>query len=103
MITEKAVINDLENIKYYSTRRYLLDVYFKEFCANDIAGLTAKYNKAMESAPIKLYHLYILRYLKGCTQEESADEIGYAVNTIQSLQHSLTLWLRTNIQKEDQH
>ena len=55
----------------------------------------------MKSAPIKLYHLYILRYLKGYTQEESADEIGYAVNTVQSLQHSLTLWLRKNIQKED--
>ena len=101
MISEKAIIDDLENIKYYSIRRYSLDSYFKEFCANDIASLTEKYNKAMKSAPIKLYHLYILRYLKGYTQEESADEIGYAVNTVQSLQHSLTLWLRKNIQKED--
>lgn len=51
MISEKAIIDDLENIKYYSIRRYSLDTYFKEFCANDIASLTEKYNKAMKSAP----------------------------------------------------
>ena len=46
-------------------------------------------------------NILLYRRQKGYTQEESADEIGYAVNTVQSLQHSLTLWLRKNIQKED--
>ena len=101
MITEKNIVEDLENIKYYSIRRYILDAYLRDFCANDIVSLTNKYNKTMESAPIKLYHLYVLRYLKGYTQEESADEMGYTVNTIQYMQRSLMLWLYKNIQKED--
>ena len=97
MISEKIVREDLENIKYYSVRKYVLDSYLE----NNIVDLVEKYNKAMESAPIKLYHLYVLRYLKGCTQEDAANEIGFAVNSIQAMQNSLILWLRKNIQKDD--
>ena len=100
MISEKIVREDLENIKYYSVRKYVLDSYLKAFGENNIVDLVEKYNKAMESAPIKLYHLYVLRYLKGCTQEDAANEIGFAVNSIQAMQNSLILWLRKNIQKD---
>jgi DNA-directed RNA polymerase specialized sigma24 family protein len=101
MISEKIVREDLENIKYYSVRRYVLDSYLKDFSKNDIVALIEKYNNAMKSAPIKFYHLYMLRYLKGYTQEEAADEIGFAINSIQAMQNSLILWLRKNIQKDD--
>ena len=101
MISEKIVREDLENIKYYSVRRYVLDSYLKDFGENNIVTLAEKYNKVMESAPIKLYHLYVLRYLKGCTQEDAANEIGFAVNSIQAMQNSLILWLCKNIQKDD--
>ena len=71
------------------------------FGEHNIVDLVEQYNKAMESAPIKLYHLYVLRYLKGCTQEDAANEIGFAVNSIQAMQNSLILWLCKNIQKDD--
>ena len=101
MISEKIVREDLENIKYYSVRRYVLDSYLKDFGENDIVNLAEKYNKVIKTAPIKFYHLYVLRYLKGYTQEESADEMGYTTYTIQNMQTSLILWLRNNIQKDD--
>lgn len=101
MTDERIIRDDLEEIKYYSTRKYVLDSYMKDFCETYISGLTAKYNAAMKQAPIKLYHLYVLTCLKGCTQEYAADEMGYTVYTIQAMQKNLILWLCENIRKEE--
>lgn len=101
MISEKIIKDDLENIKYYSTRRYVLDSYFKNFCENNITALTEKYNKVMAFAPIKLYHLYVLRYLKGSTQEYTADEMGFTHTTVHSMHNSLLHWLCENVPNED--
>ena len=101
MIFENEIKDDLENIKYYSIRKYLLDSYFKEFANNDISALTQKYNKAMESAPIKLYHLYVLRYLKDYTLEDVANEMGFTHTTIHSMHQSLIQWLSKNIKKDN--
>lgn len=101
MISEEIVKDNLENIKYYSVRRYALDSYIKELCTNDIVDLTQKYNKAMEVAPIKLYHLYVLKYLKGCTQEYTAEEMGFTHTTIHSTHNELIRWLCNNISESD--
>lgn len=102
MISESIIKTDLENIKYYSVRKYVLNPYFNTFAENDIVALTEKYNNAMKSAPIKLYHLYVLRYLKGCTQEDIANEMGFTHTTIHSMHNTLIEWLCKNIQENDQ-
>jgi hypothetical protein len=39
--------------------------------------------------------------LKGNTQEFAADEMGFAINTVQTMQKNLILWLCENIKKEE--
>ena len=66
-----------------------------------IYRVLAKYNDVIKQAPIKFYHLYVLIYLKGNTQEFAADEMGFAINTVQTMQKNLILWLCENIKKEE--
>ena len=101
MLKESIIKTDLENIKYYSVRKYALNPYFDDFIANDFVSLMEKYNNVMKSAPIRLYHLYVLRYLKGYTQEDIASEMGFTHTTIHSMQLSLIQWLSENIKKDD--
>ena len=101
MTDERIIRDDLEEIKYYSTRKYVLDSYMKDFCETNILDLMSKYNAVIKHAPIKFYHLYVLIYLKGNTQEFAADEMGFAINTVQTMQKNLILWLCENIKKEE--
>ena len=101
MSSEEIIKADLENIKYYYIRKYVLDTYFKDFMVNNILALTEKYNNVMKSAPVKLYHFYVLKYLKGCTQEFIANEMGFTHTTICDIHNSLIQWLCIHIDKDE--
>ena len=68
---------ELNQIRYYYSRRELFDKAFGCVGKSGIVDLVEKYNKAVCNAEPRLYEIYVSIYIEGCTQENAADQLGY--------------------------
>ena len=89
------------SIKYYFSRKYILDSYMKDYFETRVVNIAELYNNAMKQAPTRLFHLYVCLYLRGNTQECVADEIGITHTTLHALNKELIEWLCKNLKKEE--
>ena len=101
MTDEKIIRDDLTEIKYYFSRKYILDSYMKDYFETRVVNIAELYNNAMKQAPTRLFHLYVCLYLRGNTQECVADEIGITHTTLHALNKELIEWLCKNLNKEE--
>jgi hypothetical protein len=88
---------DLKEVRYYYSRKELLDNAFKEVTVNSVLDKVRKYNEAVNTAPPRLYDLYVSLYVKNSTQENLAADLGYTPEYIQMQNKKLILFLQTHL------
>ena len=98
MITLKQIRADLREIRFYYINKEKIDEAFQTTGRNEIMNLMEKYHKAMQAAPIKLYHLYVGLYIQGYTQEAYSIAVNYTPEYIQMLHKQLLQFLQSNIE-----
>lgn len=99
MITLKQIRADLREIRFYYINKEKIDEAFQTTGRNEIMNLVEKYHKAMQTAPIKLYHLYVGLYIQGYTQEAYSITVNYTPEYIQWLHKQLLQFLQSNIEE----
>ena len=99
MITLKQIRADLREIRFYYINKKKMDEAFQTTGRNEIMNLVEKYHKVMQTAPIKLYDLYVGLYIKGYTQEAYSIAVNYTPEYIQMLHKQLLQFLQSNIEE----
>lgn len=85
MIDANTIRNDLKDIRYYIARKKVFDDNNEFVGTNSVLEKVEKYNKAVCSAPPRLYDLYVSLYLSNNTQESLSEQLGYSFQTISRL------------------
>ena len=94
MLTLKQIRNDLKDIRYYYSRKKAFEQGFRLVGTNDIVGKTKRYNTVMQSAPTRMYEIYVGLYARNLTQEALSIEMCYTPEYIQILNKRLLLYLQ---------
>lgn len=91
-MTEKEIMADLKDIRYYYSRKKVLDGLMgtKQSSAAEKASV---YGNIMASAPPRLYDLYIGLYVMNNTQYGLAEQWGYSEIYIKVLGRKLRKYL----------
>ena len=58
-----------------------------------------RYAAVIRSAPLDLYYIYYELYIKGLTQEATAEELGFCPEYIRQKNKKLLLYLQKNLGK----
>lgn len=75
MLPLSKIRADLKEIRYYYERKEVFDHAIGGGCFNDVLNKVRRYSHAVQSAPPRLYDLYILLYVKCLTQEAAGEEL----------------------------
>ena len=98
MIGIEEIRLDLSEVRYYYTRKQVLDEAQRRVGTNAITGKVQRYNAAMREAPPQIYDLYISLYTKNYTQEGLSIEWNYTVQYIQRLNKRLLEYLQARLE-----
>ena len=82
MISLDLIKNELEDIKYYYSRKDMFDKAFNSVGKNEILQTVERYNAIICSAPPKVYEMYVTLYIECCTYEAAAEALCYSVNYV---------------------
>ena len=99
MLNASIIRKDLKDIKYYYSRKELFDSCMDEVGKLSMTEKVSKYNKAICSAPPRLYDLYVTLYLKNNTQESLADRLCYSLVYISKLNSDLIKFFQKNVEE----
>ena len=89
MKTIPLIRKELKEIRYYSMYRKDIDKAL-DFCPkHEVVDLLQTYNRAIEFAPIQLYHIYYKLYIKCHTQESLANDLKLTPEYIYKLHAKL--------------
>ena len=97
MLPLSKIRADLKEIRYYYERKEVFDTAIGGGCFNDVLNKVRRYSHAVQSAPPRLYDLYVLLYVKCLTQEAAAEELGYECEHIRRLNKQLLIFLQSKI------
>lgn len=97
MLEKDRVREDLKKIRYYYSRREVMNSALDEVGANDVIKIVQKYNAAIRFAPPRLYDLYISLYVNYLTQEALAYELCCSPQYIQKLNGKLVEFFQSKI------
>ena len=100
MLTLKQIRDDLKDIRYYYSRKEAFEQGFRVVGSNDIVGKAKRYNTVMQSAPTRLYDIYVCLYARNLTQEALSIELCYTPEYIQILNKRLLLYLQKTLSEE---
>ena len=101
-MTLDAIRKDLKSVRYYYGRRAVFDKALREVGNKSIMDLVKKYNDAVNTAPPKIYDIYISLYINNRTQEELSEELDYSPDYIRKLNKELLKFLQNQFnEKED--
>jgi hypothetical protein len=94
------VKNDLLAIKYYYSRQKSMDNNYT-VGANAVTKKVDKYNRAVRTAPPKLYDLYLCLYVRSQTQEDTSLEMDFTTEYIRKLNKKLIAFFLTKVDVEE--
>lgn len=97
MITAEQLRADLWEIRYYYSRKEVLDEVSHSIGPLPIYRILENYNCVIQKAPLRLVDLYVSLYLRGQTQEAVAMDLGYTPQYIRKLTGELFTFLRNHI------
>ena len=92
MPTLDQIRRELKQVRYYYSRRKLLDDAFRDIARNVGIDTVDKYNKTIVTAPLRLYDLYINLYVNNHTQESLSEAWGYTPAHIGQIHKKLLLF-----------
>ncbi len=99
MMTLEAIRTDLNEVRYYYTRKKVIDEAIETVGTNTILEKVKRYNNAMRVAQPQLYDLYVCLYTRNYTQEGVSLEWNYTPQYIQKLNKKLLLYLQKQLQE----
>ncbi len=99
MLAIEQIKADLADVRYYYSRKRVLDEAIGSVGTNTILAKVERYNIAIREAPPKLYDLYVYLYTKNYTQEGLSLEWNYTPQYIQQLNKKLLLFLQTQLKE----
>ena len=100
MITKEMIRKELEEVRYYYSRKKLFDKATDSVGKNDIIGVVEKYNRAICEAKPRLYEVYISVYIDGYTYEAAAADLGYSPSYIYKTNRKVLEFLYQYFNKE---
>ena len=100
MISLNEIREDLRDVRFYYMRKKVFDANAKSVGVNAIQKKVDKYNSVVQTAPPRLYDLYIGLYVEGNTQQGYSIELGYTEKHIQKQNKELLLFLQKNLKEE---
>lgn len=97
MIQLNQIREDLKDIRYYHSRKELLDKAIQLSGKSEILRKIDIYNNAMLYAPPKLLDVYYSLYFQNHTQESLAAELGFTIDYIFKLHKQLLKFLQKQL------
>lgn len=94
MKTLNGIREDLKEIRYYYARKQAMENGFLSTGKNGVVAKAEKYNQAIQTAPIRLYDIYVGLYVNNYTQEAYSMELNYTPEYIQRLNKQLLKFLQ---------
>ena len=99
MKTNEEVKKDLNDIKFYYSRKDLFDK--SEIAENSVIRLAEKYNRLMKDVPPRLFEVYMGLYVNGNTQESMALDEGYTLVYVNRTNIQLIEFLKHKLNDEE--
>lgn len=93
-MTVKEIREDLREIRYYYGMSDLFKAGSKLIPPQAIVEKVERYNKAISTAPAKLYALYVGLYVHNNTQAVLAEDWGFTDEYIKQLNNKLCDFLK---------
>lgn len=100
-MTLDAIRKDLKSVRYYYARRAVFDKALREVGNKSIMDLVKKYNDAVNTAPPKVYDIYISLYVNHRTQEELSEELDYSPDYVRKLNKELLKFLQNKFNEQE--
>lgn len=97
MLTLNQIREDLMDIRYYFICKKLIDEVSNTIRNDNLVRKVNVYNEVMKKSSSKDYVLYTCLYIKGLTQEATAEVLGFSCDYIQRMHKKLLLFLQKNI------
>ena len=102
MLPLNKIREDLMEIRYYYARKEIFDTAIGGTGFNQVMDTVKKYNTAVQSAPPRLYDLYVCLYVRNFTQAGLSAELGYTAEYIQMLHKKLLIFLQSYFKREEE-
>ncbi|MGN1223199.1 MAG: hypothetical protein ACI4T1_03620 [Christensenellales bacterium] len=100
-MTREQIRQDLKDIRYYYSRKSVIEKGFLNTGKINIDEVVEKYNKAICKANPQMYDIYISLYLENNSQESLADKFGYCVQHVSKLNCKLVDFFKKEFDKEE--
>ena len=95
MIPLNKIREDLKDIRYYYARKKIFDSVISDVGLSKVRDTVELYNRAILTAPARLFDLYVCLYIKGYTQEALSVELGFTPEYVQMQHKQLLLFLQS--------
>lgn len=92
---------ELKEVRYYYARRAVFDKALREVGNKSIMDLVNKYNNAVNTAPPKIYDIYISLYVNYNTQEKLSEELNYSPDYVRKLNKELLKFLQKKFNEQE--
>lgn len=97
MVKIKDIREDLNNIRYYYSRKKMLDEAFRSLGYNSIVKKVEVYNELIKEASPQLFDLYVSLYINNNTQEALSEAMCYTRETVNLLNKKLLLYFQERL------
>lgn len=95
-MTLNEIRQQLKTIRLYYTNKARFSAAF-ESLPHKASELAEKYAKIVHGAPLDLYFVYYELYVKGLTQEATAEDLNYSTEYIRQKNKKLLLFLQSKL------
>lgn len=100
MISVETIKKDLEDIRYYYSRREMFAKAFDSVGKNAILQTVSRYNEAICTASPKIFEMYVALYIDCCTYESAAESLCYSVNYVYKTNKKIVDFFYESLNKE---
>lgn len=97
--TFQEIKEDLNNIRYYYSRKKALDEAFRNIGYNSIVKKVEFYNELIKDANPKLCDLYVSLYVNNHTQESLSEAMCYTRESVNLMNKRLIYYFQDKISK----
>lgn len=101
MIEYNTVKNDLNDIRFFYSRKDSFDTGSKTIGPSAVLDKISKYNDVVRKAPARIYEFYVSLYLNNNTLESLAFKLGYSYIQVQRMNKNLITYLQNNLELEE--
>lgn len=99
MKTKEEVREDLKEIRYYCSKQRDFENAAKTIGSSAAIEKVKAYNEAIQTAPIRLYDLYVSLYVNNNTQAVVAEDWGISCDYVRKLTKNLYEYFMSALDK----